>query len=268
MSEVRLVVREAGHDWSGTIHGSWTERAIAALSADPVTLAELESACARFAKPTPSRPFLANLWPGLCHEPYDAGIVLIDLVAQLVIFDSAYSSPGPTGEVCYHDGQCATDKRLPYHLAEDWLLMSDPCQWPALAKKRRRERAAGAHWEAREVFYGRPLLEFVAREAFAAFARRMTRSASPAEENPESSRPRTDREITYDTLKQIHAAWLLTPREDPSFGIDREVWRLGYPILRGYSLWPDSVHSKAVPGVPGKSASCLRSAQLTPLPDD
>jgi hypothetical protein len=223
MSEVRLVVREAGQDWSGTIHGSCAERAIAALSADSVTLAELESACARFAKPTPGRPFFANLSPGFCDQPYDAGIVIIDLVAQLVVVDSTYSSPGPTGEIGYHNGECATDTWLPYHLAEDWLLTSNRCQWPALAERRRRERAARPHRDAREVFYGRPLLEFVARESFAAFARRMTVGEPPKEENPGSSRRRTDEEITYDMLKEIHAAWLLTPREDLDGACPRDV---------------------------------------------
>ena len=53
MSEVRLVVREADEDWSGTVHGSTAMRAIAALSADPVTLDELETAVGRFEKPDP-----------------------------------------------------------------------------------------------------------------------------------------------------------------------------------------------------------------------
>ncbi len=50
MSEVRLVVREAGRDWSGTIHASCADQAVAALSADPVTMEELEVATERFAK--------------------------------------------------------------------------------------------------------------------------------------------------------------------------------------------------------------------------
>lgn len=60
MSEVHFVVREAGHDLWGTIHGNSADRAIAAQSADPVTLAELETACARFERPSPDRPFFAN----------------------------------------------------------------------------------------------------------------------------------------------------------------------------------------------------------------
>jgi hypothetical protein len=125
MSEIRLVIREARGDWSGTVPGSSADRAIAALSADPVTLTELEAACARFEKPIPNRSFFANLSAGFRDEPYDAGIVVIDLAARLIVVDSTCSSPGSAGEVCYHNGHCATDTWLRYHLAEDWLFSRD-----------------------------------------------------------------------------------------------------------------------------------------------
>lgn len=203
MSEVRLIVRDAVRDWSGTIPGSTADRAIAALSADPVTLAELEAACARFEKPSPFHRFFSNLSAGLCDEPYDAGLVVIDLVARLVVVDSTYSSPGPTGDVCYHNGHCATDTWLRYHLAEDWQFASDQCQWPGLAAQRRRERTARPPLEARPVFYGKPLLEFVARETFAAFARQESTAS--------------------DAIPAIHAAWLLTPRDDLGGSCPREL---------------------------------------------
>ena len=125
MSEVRLVVREAECDWSGTIHGSCADRAVAALSADPVTMEELETATERFAKPSPDRRFFANLSPGLCDDPYDAGLVVIDLVARLVVVDSTYSAPGSKGAVWYHDGRMLQGDGLRYHLADDWLCSSD-----------------------------------------------------------------------------------------------------------------------------------------------
>lgn len=254
MSEVRLVVREADRDWSGTIHGSDADRAIAALSADPITLEELEAATARFEKATPGSRIFANLSRGSRDEPYDAGLVVIDLIARLVVVDSTYSSPGPKGSVRYHDGDCCTDTVLRYHLAEDWQFMSDANEWRHVAERRRRERAAQPILDARAVFYGRPMLEFIAREAFAAFARRDEIAAAVRIKWTERARQRlaeedgvspdqvdasrlTDDEITpktwsgqeryadpfYDTLRQIHANWLLTPRDDLGGACPREI---------------------------------------------
>jgi hypothetical protein len=206
MSEVRFVVREARHDWSGAVHGSSADRAIAALSADPVTLAELEAACARFESPNPNHRFFSKLTAGLCDEPHDAGLVVIDLAAQLVVVDSTYSSPKSSGEVDYHDGQHATDTRLRYHLADSWRLASDRFEWAGMAAKRRAERAARPPLDARAVFFGRPLLEFIARGIFTAHARRETTA-------PEA----------HDAIKEIHAAWLLTPRDDLGGVCPREV---------------------------------------------
>ena len=197
MSEVRLVVRELAHDWSGTLHASSADRAIAALSADPLTLEELQTASARYAKLNPNHPFFANLSIGSSDEPYDAGVVIIDLAARLVVVDSTYSSPGPTGEVCYHDGQRATDSWLRYHLADDWKFVNNRFTWLAFAEQRRQERAARPLVNARAVFYGRPLLEFIARETSAAYARRESSGAEVG-----------------NTIQAIHAAWLLTPRDD------------------------------------------------------
>jgi len=254
MSEVRLVVRETEREWSGTIHGSSADRAVAALSADPVTLEELEIAVTRFAKPVPTRRFFANLSPGQCDQPYDAGLVVIDLVARLVVVDSTYSSPATAGIILYHDGQCCTETRLRYHLADDWLFSTDRNEWRYVAEDRRRERALKPIRDPRTVFYGRPMLEFLARETFAAFARRDEIAAAVRAQWAENARNRlaiegnfaldqvdasrlTDLEITpktwpgqeryaspfYDTLKRIHAAWLLTPRDDLGGACPREI---------------------------------------------
>jgi hypothetical protein len=86
---------------------------------------ELEIANERFAKRIPKSRCFSSLSPGQCAEPYDAGLVVIDFVARLVVVDSTYSSPGPEGTVWYHDGRCCTDARLRYHLADDWRFSSD-----------------------------------------------------------------------------------------------------------------------------------------------
>jgi hypothetical protein len=254
MSEVCLVVREAERDWSGTIHGSCADRAVAALSADPVTIDELALAMARFAKPAPERRFFASFSRGLRAEPYDAGLVVIDLLARLVVVDSTYSAPGPEGFVRYHNGRSCTTKDLRYHLADDWLFVRDGDNWEHVAEKRRRDRATNPDRDTREVFYGRPLLEFVGRECFAAFVRRdeiaagvraqtaararirrakefnvAPDSCNESEQNDEESTPTTwpgherDASAFRDALKDIHAAWLLTPRDDLGGESPREV---------------------------------------------
>jgi hypothetical protein len=264
MSGVRLVIREAEQDWSGTIHGSWAERAIAALSADPTTLGELETATARFAKSFPDCSFFANLLPGLHDEPYDAGLVVIDLVARLVVVDSTYSSPGPDGRVRYHDGHQCTDIGLWYHVADDWLFTNEQDDWRAVADARRRERSGRPPLDTRGVLYGRPMVEFVARETCAAFARRdeiaatvRARRAKPIDPPlvPDSnatpdrdevadrlndpaiaatsvSADEQDDGLFYDTLKDIHAAWLLTPRNDLNGRSPREIMFEGREHIR------------------------------------
>lgn len=254
MSEVRLVVREADQDWSGTIHGSCADRAIAALSADPVTMDEFEVATGRFAKTDPGCKFFSNLRPSLFDEPYDAGLVVIDLIARLVVVDSTYSSPGREGTVEYHCGHRCTDITLRYHLADDWQFERDGDNWRYWSRKLREERSMKPVFDARSVFYGRPLLEFIARKTFAEFARRAeielavrARWADEARKRPvpetqmggdadDSGSMREDevavpalpgenryRSPFYDTLKQIHVDWMLTPRDDLAGASPREI---------------------------------------------
>lgn len=249
MSEVRLVVRDAECDWSGTVHGGCADRAIAALAADPVTIEELSTAIGRF---DASGRVLGSLRQGLNDEPYDAGLVVIDLIARLIVVDSSYSTPLMEGSEAYHDGDCCTDKWLNFHLAPDWKISSDGLHWKSLADDRRVENLARPPRDLRQVLYGRPLLEFIARGCFAAFGRRdeiaaavraeraklAAQRAESARRNPakddddwlamiaaiHEAEPdlRTPAEIErddyaslfYDTLKQIHIDWLMTPRDD------------------------------------------------------
>jgi hypothetical protein len=205
MSEVRLLVRAAESDWSGTVHGSVADQAIAALSTEPVTLAELEAGMRRFSKPKPKSRFLANLRPGSNDEPLDAGLVVIDLVARLVAIDSTYSAPGAKGEVPYFDGNKESETRVPYHLSRDWTFLIGPHDWRPLADDRRCERAAQPPIDARAVFYGRPMLEFITRELFARRAELGPENGSADDEA--NARVRA-------IIRDIHAAWLLTPRAD------------------------------------------------------
>src|SRR6266851_9598409 len=105
MSEVKLNLIDAQETLHGTIHGSVADAAVAALSAEPETIAELQAALARYIKPrdevspfasfcsTKSSDGVAINLPRLDLEPWDAGIVVIDLAARIVAVESTYSLP-------------------------------------------------------------------------------------------------------------------------------------------------------------------------------
>ncbi len=268
MSEVKFIVRDAHRTVSSTWHGSCADRAVAALSADPMTIEELEVAIGRYMKPSGDGRCFRCFGGSLDDEPYDAGLVVIDLAARLIAVESSYSSPSRKGTVRYHNGECATNTPIRYHLADEWLVTSDIENWRHLAEKRRRERAAHPPLDARAVLFGRPLVEFLAAECFAAFARRgelaqatrakwianskeralrwpdvvrkdpkyiiashdgSVRLRDPEtmtlEELAPSTSPGQERYASpfYDALKDIHVAWLMTPRADLRGEIPREV---------------------------------------------
>lgn len=255
MSYVQLVVRESERDWSGHVHGSDADRAIAALSADPVTLEELETAVERFHNSKVGHKLFSFLRPGIQDEPYDAGLVVIDLIARYVMVSSTYSSPSKSGHLNYHDGNSLTDIRIPYHLADDWEFDYKAVEWRGKADCRRRDRAAKPLRDVRAVFYGKPLLEFFARRLFEAFPKReeikaaaiarwreerrewIARKEHLSPENVDPSQL-TDEEVVpnvhpgneeyadpfRDLIRQTHADWLLTPRDDLDGRSPRDVY--------------------------------------------
>lgn len=77
MSEVRLIVCDAQRTVCGTCHGGCADRLVAALSAEPETIEELEAALERFLQPEGRSMFAC--WSGqIDEEPWDAGFVVID----------------------------------------------------------------------------------------------------------------------------------------------------------------------------------------------
>ena len=81
MNEVRLVIRDASRDIHGTPHYEFADAVLAALSAEPETIDELDAAIERFRKPTePS--FFDSFNRGIDHEPHAAGLVVIDLAGR------------------------------------------------------------------------------------------------------------------------------------------------------------------------------------------
>src|SRR3990172_6813343 len=128
MSDVRLVIRDAGRDIHATRHGSFADCVVAALAAEPETIVELDVALQRFIAPG-ERSFFQGFSTGVEDEPYDAGVVIVDLAARLVVCGSTYSAIGRDGYVSVHDGSSATDVKARYHLSDDWEVSSRVSDW-------------------------------------------------------------------------------------------------------------------------------------------
>lgn len=198
MSEISLTVRDAERALHTHLHASRTVYLVAALSADPETVGELEAALARYL-PDEAPGFFRRWRPGPDAEPWDAGACVIDLAARLIAIESTYSAPGLSGDVDVvgHKGEKVGVR---YHLADDWLVVGRVDGWEPLARERRAARPAPL--DARPVLYDR-VCEFVA-------------AAVAAE-------PAGDEAAARDRVREIHARWLTTPREDLGGQAPRDV---------------------------------------------
>ena len=229
MSEVKLNLIDSEQVLHGEIHGSMADRCVAALSAEPETIAELDAALSRYAKPLDTRSNFAsfrsldytpNTCPELDAESWDAGIVVIDLAARIVASESSYSQPGPDGQVSYHDGHSATEISVLYRVPENWLFVNSVEAYRWSRERRLRERAANPSFDARPVLFGRPLLEFIvgAYQSLPTETRALFSQEHSAITEDEAMQAALGKEISA-----IHARWLLTPRSDLRNQSPREV---------------------------------------------
>lgn len=226
MSEVKLNLIDSQQVFHGTIHGSVVDACVAALSAEPETIAELSSALTRYIKPLDDRsPFAtfhssvhssvsSSVSTPLDTKPWDAGIVVIDLAARIVASESTYSMPHPSGEVRYHDGTISTDVAVMYRVPDDWSFVSSIDEYKAMRVRKNLARAANPQIDYRQVLYGRALSEFIAGNI---------QQVSIEQHAPES----VDQSLLLDRLEveisAIQARWLTTPREDLGGSSPRDV---------------------------------------------
>ena len=191
MSYIRLIVTDQTQTINGEVHGYFGDALVAALTAEPETVEELEVALARFIRPPSDLSPFARFRKGENFEPYDTGVMVIDLAARVVAVDSSYSQPSAEGEVRVQDEFSEEDFSVPYRLSDDWLFVYSIPEYEGVCQRRREERLAIEPFGARGVLYGRALLEFIAKEYFEA-------------------QDSNDEEL----FTKIHAKWLMTARED------------------------------------------------------
>src|SRR5437868_11208786 len=154
MSEIMLNVRDGTRDLHTTIHASYVDPVVAALSADPETIEELEASLRRFL-PRDEWKFFAHWRQGVCEEPWDAGLGIIDLAARLVAVQSSYDAVLSKGGLEVRDPRKDERAVVPFHVADDWLFTSNVECWRGLAEERRRVRLASPAFDARPVLYSK-----------------------------------------------------------------------------------------------------------------
>ncbi|HEY6119772.1 MAG TPA: hypothetical protein VIV66_07425 [Pyrinomonadaceae bacterium] len=220
MSDIKLNLIDSQTILSGTIHGSTADRCVAALSAEPETITELEAALERFQR---SSYRFTQLFKTsyLDPTPYDAGILTIDLAARIIACDSTYSQPSLEGSVQYHNGKECTDTWIPYRLPHDWLFVDSIEQYECVRNERRNLRSSPL--DAREVVYGSALLMFIATNVLQSpgLSRncKVNRASSEHTESEVASevtnqRSEDDGHPLAEFVREIHRRWLLTPRDD------------------------------------------------------
>jgi len=188
MSEIRINIIDKNRIVSGELHGSFGDLIVAALTAEPGTIEEFETALERFVEPesdwSPFRAFRLSE----DFEPYDAGLLVIDLATKIIMADSTYSDYSTEGKILVKtdDG----DFSLPYRLSGDWKHTRSMPEFQGLQAKRRAEIAANPLFDARRILFGNPLFEFIASE--------WTLHKDSTGEN---------------LFTEIHARWMMTARE-------------------------------------------------------
>lgn len=232
MSEVKLNIIDAQNTLSGTIHGSVGDSCVAALSAEPETIAELGAALGRYIRPQaefgPFASFRSRC--AIDSEPWDAGLLIIDLAARIVAVESTYSQPHLEGEVRYHDGTQSTPISVPYRLPEDWLFVNSVDAYRWSCDRRRKQREANPAFDARAVLYGSDLLEFIVKSSLGWLGK-----TSELPQDDEATQHELAQEIT-----STHATWLMTPREDLRGHSPREI------LLEKQDLIDFDLHSRSL----------------------
>ena len=214
MREVRLNLLDAKCTFTGKIDIAVGAALVAALSAEPVNIRELQRAVVRFHKQAASSHLFSSLNAGFNDEPWDAGILLLDFAAHTVAEEIVGSSPIPSGTIQYHNGASRTDVWIPYRIPDDWLCLGTISEYQAIAELRRAKYEKIAPLDARSVLYG-CVADFIVRQCLEARGLKLN-----------------------DAIATIHANWLMTPRQDLRNQTPRQV------LLNKFDFINADLHSR------------------------
>ena len=207
MSEIRINIIDKSQTISGDIHGSFGDVIVAALTAEPETIEELETAIQRFIKRESDWSVFRSFRKGENFEPYDAGLLVIDLVAKVIMADSTYSYYSKEGTVRIKT-DTDEDFSLPYRLSDDWKHICSMAEFKGVSQSRREYFLNNPPFDVRQILFGKPLCSFIVAEYLA-------------------NKDATDEDL----FTNIHAKWLMTAREMICVGMRRVRFYLKSRIL-------------------------------------
>ena len=193
MSYIRVNISDKDGTISGDVHGSMTQTLIAALSAEPETIDEYSAALDRYLKFETDFKLLDSFRRHEDLEPYDAGIIAIDLAGRTVGHDTTYTYPERSGEVKIPNefaDDPDEDIYIPYQLPEDWKFVRGIPEFEGARLRNRELRSKNLPFDARPMLYGRSLILYI------------TRSIALADD------PNAE-----DLFTEIHARWLTQPQD-------------------------------------------------------
>ncbi|HKQ76627.1 MAG TPA: hypothetical protein VJ810_23230 [Blastocatellia bacterium] len=200
VNEVAVTIIDADRAMHDAMPTGMADVVLAALTAEPETLEELEVAVGRYDRPVVNHGFLKHLNSGVSEKPWDAGLIIVDLPARLIVAatEPALYEPDVHGFALYcpdppPDSSEVSEEDLvwlPFRLSKDWLLIRSLEDWRAVSEQRRRARAGIPLFDARSVLFGK-VSEFIAGQC------RVARGAG-----------------MDDPIAAIHEGWLMTPRDD------------------------------------------------------
>lgn len=216
MSEIKLNIITADGAISGEVHGSLGDVLAASLCAEPETIEELETALQRFIERESDWSVFRRFSKHADFEPYDAGLLIIDLAAKVFMADSTYSYYSKEGTIRIKTVE-DEDFNLPYRLSDDWKIVNSIPAYNYAVAQRRDESLKNPLFDVRRILFGKSLFEFIGAEYWA---------------NKDSK----DENLFAD----IHAKWLMTARVDLRGKTPREI------LLEKQDFIDFDLHSRAL----------------------
>ena len=232
MQEMMLTLLDRQRTVHVQAHSGLVDIATAALSTDPESIDDLRHGMQRYIETDVVESLFARFEDGLGHSTECDGMMIIDLPGRTINTSLQPTEMHEYGCVAWCDHVSAKDVWLPYRF-EGWQVLHNVDQWQEVAERRRRDRRAMPHFDARPILYGQVAMYLASQ----------WKERVGSLDNP---------------VVEIQSSWLLTPRDDLHGMTPRELLLSRREYIDGDiedvgAVW--SILGKCPPGLPADSVA-------------